>query len=321
MLVIHLRMGLKATTWDHFRTFEAVARHGSLTRAAESLGVSQSTVSRQLARLEESAGTPLVSRETPHPLTDRGAALLEALTPMVDAALSAQAALDQAPEVRGTVTLTTVGELVRWVLAGRLGSLYAAHPHVQLRILVNNRLDSLAAGEADLAVRLTRPQRGDLVSKRLTTATYGLFAARALPLGDDVPWLGLTGTLATVPEQRHAERAFRSRPARLLVEDVESLALATQAGLGVAVLPRGLATSHDGLVEVRAEDVGARDVGPVPARDFWLVVHRSKQRVPRVRAVLEWLDATFADGPRATHLSSNDSRDVTAAKRAPSRRA
>jgi DNA-binding transcriptional LysR family regulator len=288
-------MAGEAMDWDHFRTFEAVARHGSLTRAAEALEISQSTVSRHLAKLEADADAQLFSRDTPVQLTERGLALLEAVRPMVDAALAARAALEATPEIRGLVTLTTVGELVRWVLAGRLGSFYARYPHVRLRILANNRLDSLAAGEADLAVRLVRPRRGDLVARKLRTESYALFASHRLALGDEVPWLGLTGTLAAIAEQRYAERAFRSRPARLLVEDVESLALAVQAGLGVAVLPRALASWLDGLVEVRPEDVGARAPGPVPSRDLWLVVHRSKQRVPRVRAVLEWLEEAFRE--------------------------
>ena len=92
-----------------------------------------------------------------------------------------------------------------------------------------------------------------------------------------------------IPEQRHAERAFASRPARLLVEDVESLGLAVQAGLGVAILPSSFADRLTGVVEVVAEDIGAVCFGPVPSRDLWMVVHPSRRDPSRVRAVMEWL--------------------------------
>lgn len=294
--------------WDLLRTFATVARLGSLTAAAKALGVSQSTVSRQLGKLEEDAGSPLFLRETPVRLTERGDVLLMAVQPMVDAALAARAALEDLPRLEGEVTLTTVGELLRWVLVGELPGFYRAYPSLRLRILADNRVSSLAAGEADVALRMARPERGELVASRLHTERYGFFAAAAVTPGAQVPWLGLTGSLAHIPEQLHADRAFAARPPRLLVEDIESLAMAVAAGLGVAILPRELAAGLTGVVEVEPGQIGARDLGPIPPRDFWLVVHRSKQRVPKVRAVLQWLRgiAAFQAGDDSAGVSAKD---------------
>ncbi|CAN5925621.1 LysR family transcriptional regulator [soil metagenome] len=288
MLVIRFCM-TDSTEWELLRTFEAVARHGSLTTAARALGVSQSTVSRQIAKLEAAAGSPLLLRELPIRLTDRGALVLAAVEPMVDAALVARAALSSTPELRGQVTVTTVGEVVRWVLVQRLPAFYKKFPHLRLRVLADNRQSSLAAGEADVALRMARPARGDLVARKVTRETFDFYAAASLPLSEEVPWMGLTGSLAEIPEQRHAERAFAGRPARLLLEDVESLGLAVQAGLGVAVLPQKFAARLSRVRKVRPHKIGAADLGPVPPRDLWLVVHRGKQQLPNVRAVMGWL--------------------------------
>ncbi len=285
--------------WDLLRMFESVARLGSLTVAAKALGVSQSTVSRQLGRLEEIAGSPLILREHPVRLTERGEVLLAAVVPMVDAALAAQSALEAEPQLHGEVTLTTVGELLRWVLATELTSFYRAYPNLRLRLLADNKVSSLAAGEADVALRMARPEHGELVARRVHTESYGFFAAANLALHADVPWLGLTGSLAHIPEQRYAERAFCSRAPRLLVEDVESLGTAVAAGLGVAIVPRGLALRLAKLVEVQPSQIGAHDLGPIPTRDVWMVVHRSKQRVPKVRAVMQWLDSIGPLMPQA----------------------
>jgi DNA-binding transcriptional LysR family regulator len=282
--------------WDLLRTFEAVVRLGSLTAAAKSLGVSQSTVSRHLARLEQVAGSPLLLREPPLRLTERGSSLLAAVQPMVDAALAARAALEDTPVLHGEVTLTTVGELARWVLVPRLPEFYRAFPHLHLRILATNRVSSLAAGEADVALRMVRPERGELVARRMFTESYGFFAAASLELHPAVPWLGLTGSLAEIPEQRHAERAFAGRPPRLLIEDVESLGFAVEAGLGVAVLPRGLAARLVEVVEAPVERIGAHGDARIPARDIWMVVHRSKQRVPKIRALMRWLAGATGNG-------------------------
>jgi len=277
--------------WDLLRTFEAVARLGSLTTAAAALGVSQSTVSRHLARLEESSGSPLLLRESPVRLTQRGSALLGATRPMVEAALAAQSALEDAAELSGQVTLTTVGELVRWELTPLLPAFYGRYPQLRLRILADNQITSLAAGEADVALRWARPERGDLFVRRLHTERYGYFTASTVEAGPDVPWLGLTGSLSAIPEQRHVDRAFATRPPRLLVEDVESLGQAVEAGLGVALLPLGLAARLGGLLRRTADEVGARESEPLPERQLFMVVHRSRQQVPKVRAVIEWVDA------------------------------
>ncbi|HZH75981.1 MAG TPA: LysR family transcriptional regulator [Archangium sp.] len=275
--------------WELLRTFEAVARLGSLTAASKALGVSQSTISRHLARLEERAGSPLLLRDPPQRLTERGASLLAAVRPMVDAALVARSALEDTPELSGEVTLTTVGEMVRWELAPRLPGFYRAYPHLRLRILAENRVSSLAAGDADVALRMFRPERGELVARKVLSVSYAFFAASSLELHPEVPWMGLTGSLAGIAEQRHAERAFATRPARLLVEDLESLGLAVEAGLGVALLPRGLAARLDEVVEVAPQRLGVRSGELIPSRDIWMVVHRAKQHVPRVRALMSWL--------------------------------
>jgi DNA-binding transcriptional LysR family regulator len=283
--------------WTLLCTFEAVARLGSVTAAAKALGVSQSTVSRHLDRLEAEARSPLVTRERPVRLTERGERLLESLGPMVEGALSARSALEDQDELVGEVTISTVAEVLRWALCPRLPELLSRHPQLRLRVLTGNQLVSLAAGEADIALRLRRPETGDLFVRRVDVVEHALFVAAEVEAAPGLPWLGLTGSLAGIPEQLHAARAFGDRPARLLVEDVEALALAVAAGLGVAILPRGLAARVGGLREVSPQEVGAQVQGPVADRALWLVVHRARHKLPRVRAVVRWLVGEAPPGP------------------------
>ncbi|MBX3227157.1 MAG: LysR family transcriptional regulator [Labilithrix sp.] len=281
--------------WDLYRTFHAVAQSGGFAAAARALGVSQSTISRHVARLEGRAGTPLFERSMPGKTTERGAALLDAVRPMVEVAARADAALETASAIDGEVTITTVGEIVRWVLAPNLAPLYRAHPRLRVTLLASNEVHSLAGGEADVALRMARPARGELVARRLAVASFALFAARSLRVDRDTPWLGVSGTLARVPEHRLAARALGGRAPRLLVPDIDSLATAVAAGLGVAVLPRLYAAQRGDLVEVDPRALGGREVGPFAARALWLVVHRSKRDLPKIRAVVAWLDALFRD--------------------------
>lgn len=284
----------QAMQWDLLRSFVAVARFGSLSAAGKHLGLSPSTVSRQMSRLEEQSLSPLFLRETPIVLTERGQALLEAIAPMVESAVVAQAALEDQTEIQGLVTMTTVGELLRWVLVKALPSFYEAYPQLRLQILADNQVNSLAAGDADVALRFLRPVRGDLVSQKMYTASYALYASSTLELSAETPWLGLTGTLAQIPKQQLAEKIFASRPPRLLVEDIEALGLAVEAGLGVAILPQQFTGQLQGVIQVSASQVGVTDSEPIPSQDLWMVVHRSKQKLPKIRALIAWLDTVFA---------------------------
>ncbi len=81
------------------------------------------------------------------------------------------------------------------------------------------------------------------------------------------------------------------------MEDLESLGMAVAAGLGAAVLPRDWADTLDGVVEVQPTEVGARDLGRIPTRGLWLVIHRSRQQLPKVRAVVAWLNEVFPPLP------------------------
>ncbi|MFO0660275.1 MAG: LysR substrate-binding domain-containing protein [Polyangiaceae bacterium] len=80
---------------------------------------------------------------------------------------------------------------------------------------------------------------------------------------------------------------------RLLVEDVETLGLLVKQGLGCAILPKTFAGSLS-LREVVASEVGAEDLGAIPSRELWMLVHRSKKKIPRVRAVMTWIEEVFA---------------------------
>lgn len=261
-----------------------------------------------MARLEGLAGSPLLLRESPVRPTERGLDLLRAIAPMVDGALSARAALENALDLQGEVVLTTVGEVARWILAPRLASFCRAYPRIRLVVLAGNERKSLAAGEADLALRMARPNEGELVGRRLGHETFGYFVHRDLPLSTDTPWLALSGSLKLVAEQQHAARAFAAREPRIAVEDVEALGLLVQAGLGVAVLPRGFAARLEGVVETSPARVGAKELGPVPPRALWLVVHRRKHKIPKIRAVMDWVVDVWESAERQRTLRATSSR-------------
>lgn len=280
--------------WDRIETFLRVAEAGSLTAAARQLRISQPTLSRQIAELEERLGVGLFVRHGRGlALTDRGAELLSTAR---DLDQHAQVFLRRAAGLRaepsGTVRISANEPIGIYVLQPCLARLRAEHPKIALELVVENSAANLSRREADIAVRMFRPRQPDLVAKRLGTLELGLYghveylARHGEPKGlqdatqpgqtvigfdRDPAWLVLLEQLRLRPEHF----AFRS----------DSLAVHMQAvlaGVGLGVLHVLLAARHPELRRV-LEQV---DFGSL---ELWLVMHEDVRESAAVRVVFEAL--------------------------------
>lgn len=278
--------------WDDLRVFLELARTGSLSAAARSLRLSHATVGRRLAALEEALGQTLVERRPDgYVLTGEGEsvrALAEAMDERAQAIRRREGNGEGGGEgggagLTGTVRLTMTQALADRFVIPRLGPLRAAHPGLDLEVIADNRTLSLARREADLAIRLARPQRGDLVGRRLATLGYGLYAAPDAP--DAL--IAYDESMAELPEALWLDRHGGGRRVAFRSNSVQGQLAAAVAGFGIAFLPCLLADGVPGL-ERRPLP------GPPLTREAWLLVHRDRRDVPRVRAVIGHLVAVFS---------------------------
>jgi DNA-binding transcriptional LysR family regulator len=278
-------------SWDDLRVFLATARAGSFTRAADALGIQQSTVSRRIASLEASLGGAVFLRSRGGvTLTSRGAALWAGATDVERAAADAlRAAAHVDAEVSGWVRVATSPGLASQWLAPRLTELSAAHPRLQVELVVHTTIADLSRDEADLALRFAQPRGEDLVARRLGALGYAVLAH---PRWRDTAWSELAWVEWTVagwtsPESQWTAR-HAARPPVLRTRDYDSALAATRAGLGAMVGSEALADGVGLIVLPPAAPL------PSPA-DLWLVGHaatRASARVDAVwRAVVRWFDA------------------------------
>ncbi|MBP2300208.1 LysR family transcriptional regulator [Azospirillum picis] len=275
--------------WDDLRVFLELARAGSLSAAARRLRLSHATVGRRLAALEESLGRTLMERRPDgYVLTEEGEgvrALAEAMDERAQAIRRREGGQAGAEAgLGGTVRLTMTQALADRFVIPRLGALRRAHPGLDLEVIADNRTLSLARREADLAIRLARPQRGDLVGRRLATLAYGLYAA---PDASDA-LVAYDETMAELPEALWLARHCAGRRVAFRSNSVQGQLAAAVAGFGAALLPCLLA---DGVLGLER----CPQPGPPLNREAWLLVHRDRCEVPRVRAVIEHLVAIFTD--------------------------
>ena len=234
------------------RSFVMVAQTGSFTLSAERLGLSQSTVSQHLQRLERSLGRRLVDRDTHAArLTGDGEALLPDARKLLALERQTVARFDtDAP--RGPFRLGVSEDLVSGQLPGLLEDFIADHPSVdlQLSVALSKTLAEMQdRGELDLVMAKRRigEQRGDAILREplvwLASDPEAVLAKPVLPL-IAFPPPSLTRLLLMEALERSG------RPWRIVCscQSLSGLTAAARAGMGVLVQPRSLAPS--GLREI-----------------------------------------------------------------------
>jgi LysR family glycine cleavage system transcriptional activator len=175
------------------RAFEAVARHGSVSRAAAELGVTQPAVTQQLRRLEGFLGLALVERRQGGiALTPAGRGYAARLRHAFDDLRAATGEL--LPETRRghIVTVAVLATFAQRWLIPRLVGFQDAHPEVEVRLLTTSRLAELEREDVDLSIRVGDGRWPGLRSERLMcneafpVASPGLLARRPLRRAEDL---------------------------------------------------------------------------------------------------------------------------------------
>lgn len=279
------------------QAFVYTAEALSFRRAAERLGVSAAATSKAVKRLEQELGVALLHRSTRRvALTEEGAAFLERCRAAVEAMEAGRRELAEARAApRGRVVLSMSPVLGRRVLR-HAPELLARHPELRLELRVSDHYASLVDDAVDIALRLGELEDSALMARRLGQARWVTVASPA--------WLTRAGVPAS-PASLEGHEVLRFRApggglvaprflgkgppprlaGRLDTDNGELLVAAARAGLGV-VQAFDFMVEEDlragALVEILE---GFAAPGP-PLHALW---RPGQQRLPRVRATLDWL--------------------------------
>lgn len=272
--------------WENLRYFLALATSGTLLGAARALGVEHATVSRRVSLLEEQLRTKLIDRRGRKiQLTGEGERIALMARRMGDEALVIEQAALSRQQLAGTVRISAPPALSTAMLAGPIARLRRRHPEIEIILVGEKRYVSLNRREADIAVRLTRPEQGDLTVMRLGSMRFHFYATPGYLADtpeDAWSFISYSDEMETSPQHRRLLEIARGRRIGLQASTLEFQMAAARAGGGIAILPDFLVGAADGLVQAIEEKT------PV-TRDIWLVVHSDIRDVPIIRAVMEAL--------------------------------
>ena len=278
--------------WDDLRVFLTLAREGSLTTAARSLGVSHPTVSRRVRALEQRIGARLFDRLPDRFVpTSAGEELLGDTQAMERAAESIhRRSAGLTDTARGIVRLSA-GEAMAALIARHLPWLRARLKHIEFELNASHTLANLSRREADLLIREQVPDLTGIVTRKLGRVGYAIYGhpdlvprtVKARPseaVLRGLPWLGFDDDHSYMPGQAWLQELLVGTRPVVRVNNWLVLLEAARAGTGFAVLPCYLGD---------AEPMLRRVAGVIPTvfADQWLLVHRDLRALPRVRAVMD----------------------------------
>ncbi len=285
--------------WDKLRTFHAAAETGSLTAAAEKVGLSQSAVSRQIAALEDDLGVPLFHRHARGLiLTGPGKVLQQSTGQMATIAAVAESNLKDARDrPQGELLITApIGFGSTW-LAPRLGGFLDEYPDVTLRLMLDDRELDLTTLEAECAVRLWQATHADLIQRKLFSVKTSLYASlnyiaengEPKSINDLDNHRIISYGAKAADEMKALDFALflgregqKPREPSLSINNVTALVTTVSAGLGVGGLPDYLASKEKNLKRILPEYTG-------PDLDVYFIYPADLRRSKRIAAFRQYL--------------------------------
>ena len=297
MTGVHVRHFLRHGMLPQLAVFEASARLGSFTRAAEELHLAQPTVSTQMRKLTEVVGLPLFEQigKRIH-LTPAGRALHDGCRELfgtlgrIDQSLAALRGLESG---RLRLAVSTTG---KYFAPRLLAALVARHPGLEVTLEIHNRrglIERLAANEDDLYIFANPPLEQEIVCQvilpnplvALARADHPLARARSVPferLAEEPFLMREAGSGTRMVAWEQFDRHRLAPRVRMELSTNEAVKQAILAGLGVSILSRytlGLDTDSPQIV--------ALDVQGLPVERPWQIVYPvGKQVSPAAQAFM-----------------------------------
>ena len=291
---------MNTMNWDGLRYFIAAAEVGSLSAAAKILESNQPTVGRHIDTLEAELGVKLFRRSVRGlSLTEEGQLIFTQSQKIQNSVAKIHRCVKGDKETfSGTVRLSLPEGLGQEILIPLLNDFYQTYPQIKLIFNVSSSAANLTQGEADIAVRLFRPEEADLVVKYLGEMKMGLYAAEKYKINYGLPnklkdlshhrVITYGDQLSTLAENQwllgHSDESQR-----ILSSDSTITRLkATTAGVGISIQPEVIAEIYPHLHRILI-------TAKLPSHKVWLVYHKDLRHVSRIRAVVDFISTRLEE--------------------------
>jgi len=280
--------------WDGYRLVLAIARLGSLTKAAKDLGVNHSTIFRNLTDIEQKWGTRLFDRLPGgqyHP-THYGQRVADAAERMEEETLTLQRDLTgRDHHLSGQLKVTSSETLAYRLLTKFLAEFQAKHPGIGIELSIDSRILSLSRHEADISLRAMRPTENHLWGRKMSDIAWAIYGAKDYVKKYGVqenieslsghPFIGWDLNASNIAAADWVNNAISPDTIIYRTNSLLNQMNAAKNKIGLATLPCYLGDPEPGLARMLSEPLTGL------SRELWIVTHSDLKDTARVRAFFD----------------------------------
>jgi DNA-binding transcriptional LysR family regulator len=286
--------------WDLYRSFLAVLRLGSLSAAGRALGLTQPTVGRHIAMLQAAlSGRVLFTRSQTGLMPTAAAHDLRPHAEDMAAAAAAfvRMASGNLEETTGVVRISAADVVGVEVLPPILSEFRHQYPNTVIELSVSNQVADLLRRDADIAVRMVRPQQKALLAKRVGKLPLGFYAHRRYlerygypERLEDLVHHTLIGFDRVSPGASFLEAAPMPVSRELFAfrcDNDLALLAALRSGFGIGICHSGIARRDPDLLPLLSKQFKVE-------LEIWIVMHNELKRISRMRLMFDHLALNLA---------------------------
>lgn len=291
---------LTGAYWAELRMFLGLAKAGSINAAARELGVGKFTISRQIQRLQDLLGTPLVTiSKVGTALTDEGRSLVDLLQRFDVELQSITDDLRGTPgQLSGSVRVAVTDGLGLTVITPALPAFQARHPDIQIHLKTPTNMRSLRENAVDMMIGFSSEEGTDLTQLRLGTAHMLPFASLDYIDQHGEPALDDIGRHRFVNSERYTSQRGPWSAWNALAEQGQTAYLADAAMTYAMLVKMGLGIGLVPSFNALEPSVKSLSLGVEVALPIWAVAVKARLRARHVREVFAFLCELFGpDNP------------------------
>ncbi|MGC9404287.1 LysR family transcriptional regulator [Vibrio genomosp. F10] len=281
--------------WNRTRAFLVTAEEGTLSAAAKALNMTQPTLSRQVASLEQEIGVRLFERVGQRlELTSSGIDLLQLARKMGDAASDfSLMANGQSQQLEGTVVISVCELDAVYRLPRIIAKLRKVEPRITIEVIVSNKVSDLNRRDADIAIRSFCPTQPDLIARKLGEETVWLYGTEeylkyytdvnSLKEIEDIQVIGFSDS-SLISNQLNQQGWNLSPDNFKLSTDHQMMQISLcKESLGLIYLTQDVGDQEPTLVKA------LQQFGPTICLPVWAVCHQELRTNRRIRRVFDFI--------------------------------
>jgi DNA-binding transcriptional LysR family regulator len=275
----------KFKSWGQLQTVLTVAEVGSYRAAAHALGVTSSTVARHVDLISQELGHPVfLPAGNRWELTEIGKELV-AIAEATQSSLGFMLKdIENNDDFFGALQINTLSFINSDFLAPAMNLWREKFPQAQIVIEANDETTAIERGEADVALRLSRPDTPGVARFKVANCKVALFTPEG---GDQDAWVGLPQSLEDLPEMQLAQQYFGTYP-NIRMDSYRAIANASQATGLSCFLPTCMARGYPDLRQVRSDDMQTH-----VDRELWFLFYETRKNDPAIKAAKCWIKDIF----------------------------